>query len=199
MRLWYWFLLTPARILAIVLFRFVPYGRQNLPKDGSFILASNHQSYLDLFFITICLDREVSYVAREDLWKSPFFRFITSMFDRVKIKRDEADLSAVKKCVDVLKSSRSVLMFPEGTRSRDGKLSRFKAGYTVIAKKAEVPVVPTVILGSNRVLPRKAFFPRLAKVRVIFSKPQRDSGDREKLEKDVYSEIEKTWRRYAIR
>lgn len=195
MRLWYRILLTPARLLSVVLFRLVPYGRQNLPKKGGFILASNHQSYLDLFFITICLDFEVSYVAREDLWKSSFFRFITSFFHRIKIKRDEADASAIKKCVDVLKSGRPILMFPEGTRTRDGKLSRFKPGYTLIAKMAEVPVIPVVITGSYGVLPKNAFFPRLCRVKVSFSKSQHDSDNRQRLESLVYSEIEKAFYR----
>ncbi len=194
MRLWYRLLVNPCRLLSVVLFGLTAFGRKNVPNKGPFLLVSNHQSYLDLFLITSCLGCEITYLVREELFKSFIFRILTFPFRRISIRRAEADLSAIKETVKTLKSGMPVMMFPEGTRTKDGKLSHFRGGFTLIAQEANVPIVPTLVMGAYQILPRGRFLPCPGRVRVFFLESVSPDSDRRKLLDQIVSSLKETWR-----
>jgi 1-acyl-sn-glycerol-3-phosphate acyltransferase len=130
------------------------YGRDNIPKTGPFVLISNHQSYLDPMLCGIPLKRRVNFLARETLFHHWLFgRMITSV-GTIPVKLGEGDISAIRKAIDILKQGRGICLFPEGTRSRDGKITPFKPGFGLLCRRGGAAVVPVVIDGAFECWPR---------------------------------------------
>jgi 1-acyl-sn-glycerol-3-phosphate acyltransferase len=125
------------------------------------VLISNHQSYLDPMVCGGIIQRRVSFLARESLFKHWLFgRMITSL-GVIPVKLGEADISAMRKVIDVLKQGRGVCLFPEGTRTMDGKITPFKPGFGLLCRRGNAAVVPDVIDGAFECWPRhKKLFTR---------------------------------------
>jgi len=130
------------------------YGRDNIPKTGPFVLISNHQSYLDPILCGIPLNRRVSFLARESLFNNRFFSCMISSVGTIPVKLGEGDISAIRKAIDILKQGRGVCLFPEGTRTRDGKIAPFKPGFGLLCRRGKAAVVPVVIDGAFECWPR---------------------------------------------
>lgn len=129
-------------------------GKRNVPERGGVVVISNHQSFLDLVLIGQSLHREITYMARDTLWKSLVYRSLTWPFTVMKIRRGEADLSAIREAIERLKRGELILLFPEGTRTRTGTVGPFTAGFYTMAHRAGVPVLPLRIRGSFEAWPR---------------------------------------------
>ncbi len=166
---------TLCAIVFVLFYRYRAYGGKNLGsvKEGGVIVASNHQSHFDPVIIGLGMfNRECYALARATLFKNPLLGFIIRWFNAIPVDRGEADRQAIKDCVEVLESGRALMLFPEGTRTRDGSVGRFKPGLMLIQRKAKVPVVPIAIAGSFAAWPRDRKFPRLfGKVAVKFGEP----------------------------
>ena len=175
-----------------IFFRFRSFGKENIPVEGPVLIACNHQSYLDPIVCAIGMDRELCFMARDSLFKGRFGNIIREL-NAFPVKRDSADLSAIRVIVDKLKQDRAVMMFPEGTRSDTGKVKDFKNGFVLIARKAKASIVPAVIDGTYEAWPRHNKLPRPASVRIQFGNviPAEDvkSMDKKELLQRVYSEI----------
>lgn len=171
MRLWYRF----CRFLFRCYFRIYHRGRiynvDHLPLTGGLILAGNHFSFLDPPFFGQCCDREVFYMARDTLFRHWLAGAILRSWNCVPINRDRGDIGALRTMLRMLGEGKAVLMFPEGTRSPDGKLQEARAGIGMIVAKAKVPVVPMRIFGTDRALPRGTSLPRPVRVSVVFGEP----------------------------
>lgn len=140
-------------------FRFKAFGQENVPKEGAVILVSNHQSFLDPVFCGLFLKRQLSYLARDSLFKNPFFRRLIVSLNAIPVRRGQADLGAVRAVLGRLREGRAVLLFPEATRTADGKISEFKAGLSFLCRKAGCGIVPVLIDGAYESWPRhKKFF-----------------------------------------
>lgn len=135
-------------------FRLRSYGRDNIPKTGPFVLISNHQSYLDPMLCGGCIQRRVSFLARESLFKHWLFGRMIRSVGTIPVKLGEADISAMRKVIDILKQDRGVCLFPEGTRSHDGKITPFKPGFGLLCRRGNAAVVPVVIDGAFECWPR---------------------------------------------
>ncbi len=148
------------------------YGLENFPKGGC-LVASNHTSFIDPPLVGCCIPQEMFFLARKTLQDLPVLKKILPYCNVIPIDRDGggADVGAFKKMFKVLKEGHSVLIFPEGTRSKDGKPGKAQGGAGLIACKSRVPVVPVRIFGSNLVLPKDSVIPKCAKVKVCFGKP----------------------------
>ena len=186
--MWYSFLQFWARIVFPVVFRIRAYGRENVPSGGPVILAANHQSFLDPPLVGVGLTRQVHYMARKGLFRrwSPFTWLIESL-NAFPVDRRRGDISAVRETLRRLKAGAAVLAFPEGTRSRGGRVGAFKAGIFMIAARSGAPVVPTAIAGADKAWPPGALFPRPATVHVAFGRAlyARDfSGDADRMMKE---------------
>lgn len=137
------------------------YGRENVPDKGAFVLVSNHQSFLDPLFCGVYVKRPMYFLARDTLFANRFFGWLISSVNTIPVKRGQADLSAMKKIISKLKEGNSVCLFPEATRTRDGKITPFKPGFGLLCRRGEAAVVPVVIDGAFECWPRhkKIFSP----------------------------------------
>ncbi len=145
-------------------------GWENVP-DGACLFASNHQSMLDPPLLGSCLPREISFIARRSLFDNPVFGFVIRACHSIPVDRGEADIGAIRSALAALAAGEGLLIFPEGTRSRDGLIANAKAGAGLLACKSGVPVVPIHIRGARDVLPRGANFPvGSARIRVRFGR-----------------------------
>jgi 1-acyl-sn-glycerol-3-phosphate acyltransferase len=151
-------------------FRFKVYGKQNFPNGGA-VVASNHASYIDPPILGSGAPHAISYLARDSLFKNAFVSALYKKVGAIPIKRNAADVGSIRTILHALESGRKVVMFPEGTRSKDGQLQQPKAGIGYIICKAKIPVIPTFIYGSYKVLPRHRALPHFSRIVVSFGKP----------------------------
>ena len=147
-------------------------GSENVPSIGGCILASNHASYLDPAIVACGLKhRVVRFMARDTLFdgriKGWFFRGIRA----VPLDRTRGDVAALRKGIELLKAGEVLGLFPEGTRSHDGRLQEAKGGIGFMIAKAGVPIVPIYVQGTYVVFPRGAKRVKRGKVRVCYGKP----------------------------
>ncbi|HXA15272.1 MAG TPA: lysophospholipid acyltransferase family protein [Opitutaceae bacterium] len=124
-------------------------GRENIPAHGGFIIAANHASLLDPPTIGCHVPRQLAFFARKSLWKPGFASWWLDTVGTIPVERDSgSDITAIKRVLQTLRGGRPIIMFPEGTRSRDGRLQPAKPGVGMFACRAGVPVLPTRIFGS---------------------------------------------------
>ncbi|MBE6085083.1 MAG: 1-acyl-sn-glycerol-3-phosphate acyltransferase [Selenomonas ruminantium] len=155
-------------------FRAEIYGRENMPKDGAVILAANHMSNWDPPLVATFLHRPVSYMAKIELFKNPIFGRAITACHAFPVKRGAADRGAIKAAMQVLKEGRCLGLFPEGTRSRTGKLGKAEAGVGLIAAMSKAPIVPAAIIGTDKIFAGGEHFPKL---KVIYGEPMKFEGD----------------------
>jgi 1-acyl-sn-glycerol-3-phosphate acyltransferase len=169
---WYWFSRWACRLFCILFFRFRVYGRENIPADGPFLLVSNHQSFLDPVFCGVALKRHLHYLARDSLFENPFFRLLIFSLNAIPVKRGRADLSAMKAVIARLRQGHAVCLFPEATRTPDGRIASFKGGVGLLSKRGGAPIVPVVVDGAYECWPRnKKIFSVGGRITVCYGKP----------------------------
>jgi 1-acyl-sn-glycerol-3-phosphate acyltransferase len=160
-----------AQMLYIFFFRGRVFGADRVPRAGGVLLVSNHQSFLDPVLATLALPRECNYMARDTLFAIRWLRPIMEFLNAFAVKRDTADMGAIKETLRRLKAGKLVLAFPEGTRTEDGSVGPMRAGVVLLARKARVPIVPTLILGAFESWPRTARLPRPHPILVAYGEP----------------------------
>ncbi len=148
-------------------------GPEHMPKGGAVILAANHQSNWDPPLLATFIDRPVSYMAKQELFEIPVFGAAIRACHAFPVKRGAADRGAIKAALQVLKLGKCLGVFPEGTRSRDGKLHKAEAGVALLAAMSKAPVLPAAILGTHQIFSAGKFFPKL---RVVYGKPMYFEG-----------------------
>ncbi len=146
-------------------------GRRNIPASGGVVAICNHQSFLDLILVGQAINREITYVARTTLWDSAIFRSLTFPFRLLAIRRGEADLATLKAGIERLKNGELLLLFPEGTRTRDGRVGEFSMGYYTMAHRAGAPILPMRISGSFQAWPRHQPLPLPGPIRLTMFPP----------------------------
>lgn len=167
--LWYRTARAFCLLFCKVFFRLRATGTKNIPKKGAFLLVCNHQSYLDPVFCGVSLRRDLYFLARDSLFRNPFFGRVLLSVNVIPVRRDEADLSAMRKVISKLKDGNGVLLFPESTRTRDGRISDFKAGLGLLCRRGGAAVVPVVIDGAFDCWPRhKKIFRAFKKIVVSY-------------------------------
>jgi len=158
---WFRFVRWCCKVFCNLFFRLHVCGRENVPDEGAVMLVGNHQSYLDPVFCGIYLKRPLYFLARASLWKNSFFGRLISSVNTIPVKQDKGDLSAMRKVISKLKEGWGVCLFPEGTRTSDGKIKPFKPGFGLLCRRGGATVVPVVIDGAFECWPRhkKIFSP----------------------------------------
>ena len=191
--MFYWFLkwIAIGPVLRII-FRPVVEGAENVPDEGPAILASNHLSYADWLFMPLTLPRRVTFVAKAEYFTSPGIKgwFQKKFFagagqvpiDRSGASAAEGALTAAKRILD---NGELFGIYPEGTRSHDGRLYRGKTGVARLALLTGVPVIPVAVLGTDVVAPPGKKFGTFTRPGVRFGKPL-DFSRYEGLENDRY-------------
>jgi 1-acyl-sn-glycerol-3-phosphate acyltransferase len=137
------------RVIFDIAFRGEVIGLENLPVRGGFLIAANHASFIDPPLVGCHVERQIAYFARKTLWKAGFASWWLDTVGTIPVDRDGGqDVSAIKRVLKALKEERGLILFPEGTRTLDGRLQPAKPGVGFIACKTQVPVVPVRIFGS---------------------------------------------------
>lgn len=155
-----------------ILFFFKCSGAEKLPKTGGCIIASNHLSYLDPIVLSIASPRVLSFMSKRELFTNPFFGKLISALNAFPLERGSADLKSIRFAINKLKNEGTLIIFPEGTRSKSGRINAGQAGVSMLAAKSKMPVVPAFIKGTDTALSAGSkkikFFVPLS---VHFSKP----------------------------
>jgi 1-acyl-sn-glycerol-3-phosphate acyltransferase len=146
-------------------------GHENVPKEGAALIAPNHISALDPCLIGCALKRPGWFMAKAELFDVWGLSWLIRGMHAYPVKRGSADRAALKRTFDYLKNGELVCVFPEGTRSPDGRLGPVEAGIGMLALKFGAPVIPVGIRGTDQLLPRHSKTIRRAKVRVQFGPP----------------------------
>jgi len=150
---------------------FRAYGQKNVPLTGGALLLSNHQSYLDPVVIGAPLRRRLRFMARETLFRNPLFGTLLESVGAFPVRRGRPDKTSIRHAIELLASGEALVMFPEGTRSHDGRLQPILGGFTLLVRKANAPVVPIAVDGTHRAWPRSKRLPTPARVRVAYGVP----------------------------
>src|SRR5215212_1984433 len=145
------------------------YGVENVPANGGLIIAANHQTYIDPFWLSLPIKRPTRYLAWSAAFRWPLIGKCLTWFGAWPIALEGSDPAAIRSSLQWLRNGGAVVIFPEGARSTaTGSLERFKAGAVRLALEAEVPILPVTIKGGNRVWPKGRRFPRPGKVVVTY-------------------------------
>lgn len=152
-------------------FGFKVYGRENVPKKGGAILASNHCSYADILLIGCGIYRRLKYVAKAELFQKTFSRILWTRLGGIPLNRGGVNRDSFKKIIEALQAGSLVVIYPEGTRSETGKLGPPKWGIGMLVALSGVPVIPTYIYGSHKVLPAGTKRIHFHPVSVTYGKP----------------------------
>ena len=178
----------------------------NIPKSGGGVIASNHLSHLDGIIINSITAfhtrRKINFLAAEDVYNKNFlFRFLCDLGNCIPVKRATSDRVALLKVIKLLKNDNLCGLFPEGQRSRDGKIGEGKLGVAIMALKSGSPIVPLAIKGTFEAFPRKTKFIKPANVILKFGSPlqykieKKPSKDRINQVKDeIMNEIHKLYK-----
>ena len=160
-----------VRVLGGCFCRFRFTGGQNIPAATGGLFCSNHQSYLDPVLLGAACDRRLNYLAREELFQSRFLGSLIRWYDAIPIQRDGLGIGGLKETLKRLKRGELVLIFPEGTRTTDGQVQELKAGFCVLARRAQVPIIPVGLEGPYEAWPRQQKLPRPARLAVSIGPP----------------------------
>jgi len=157
-----------------VLYRPKARGLENVPADGPVIFAANHVSFMDSLFIPLVLKRRVVYLGKSDYFDSAKTRWFFKMVNVIPVKRDggTAGEAAIQAGVRELRKGLVVGIYPEGTRSPDGRLFRGKTGVARMALLANAPVIPVGVFGTRELQPPDRKMPKMSgRVQIVFGKP----------------------------
>jgi 1-acyl-sn-glycerol-3-phosphate acyltransferase len=148
-------------------------GKENLQSGQNYIFVSNHSSLFDIPIVMVGIPIEFRLVAKRELTKIPIFGFALKYGGYIIIDRDRSlkAMRSIERAVEKIKSGISVVLFAEGTRSKDGSIQPFKRGAFLLASKSGVPIIPVTIKGSSNILPKKKLKIQSGSVDVILDRP----------------------------
>lgn len=151
-----------VRLFFSVVFRYRVVGVENIPKTGPAIICSNHISNLDPPILGSASNRIIHFMAKEELFRIPLFRHVIESLHAFPVNRSGGGRLALKRALELLREDKILGIFPEGTRSKTGKLGKGRVGAALLASKVGAPLIPTAIIGPYRLL---------GPVIVVFGKP----------------------------
>jgi len=173
-----------ARLAGVGLCRLRCEGREYIPRSGPALICANHQSVLDPILMGLACDRRLNYLARKSLFQYAPFRWLIQWYDAIPIEREGMGLSGMKATLRRLRDGEMVVIFPEGTRTEDGRIGPLKPGFCTLARRSRVPLVPVVIDGAHRAWPKTQRWPRPAPIWIQFG-PAISVAEVEELDDDA--------------
>lgn len=189
----YWMTCFILRVIFRLLFRYKAYGFENIPKTGSFIIASNHISYLDPLAIGAFAPRKLNYIGKKELFEGKYFGWYMRKIRIIAVDRETSPYSGMKKVIRKIREGIPIVIFPEGTRGDGDTFLEPEVGAAYLALKFDLPVLPVYVKGSEKALPKGAHFIRLEPVSVCYGKPKKYQmpavADKDKAYKEISYKI----------
>jgi 1-acyl-sn-glycerol-3-phosphate acyltransferase len=177
-------------------FRWRVFNPERVPETGAVILASNHASFLDPPLVGAGLKRGINYMARESLFRFPGIGALLYSWSAVPVDRDGGGAAGLKAILDRLLAGGGIILFPEGTRTRDGRLQPARSGIGLVVIKSNAPVVPVRVFGTYEAYGRHVKFPRPKRIAVKYGRPMNFEKQRAEAMacsktrlKEIYQEI----------
>ena len=164
---------TLYRTVFATYFRWRVYNPERVPLKGAVILAANHASFLDPPLVGSGLHRDINYLARKSLFRIPALGWILRKVNAVPVDRDGGGAAGLKAIMDRLHAGGAIILFPEGTRTSDGKLQPARSGIGLTVIKSDAPVVPVRVFGTYRAWGKNVRVPRPVSVAVKYGEPLR--------------------------
>ena len=177
-------------------FRWRIFNAERVPASGSVILASNHSSFLDPPLVGSALKRPINYLARESLFRFPGVGALLQSWQAVPVDRDGGTGTGLKNILSRLEKGGGIILFPEGTRTTDGRLQAARAGVGLAVIKSTAPVVPVRVFGTYDAFGKHVRFPRPYSVAVKYGQPMLFAAERAEAKtcskprlKEIYQEV----------
>lgn len=153
-------------------------GLENVPRTGPLIVVCNHLSFVDSVFLPLMIDRQMAFLAKSDYFtgkglKGWFVRFFMTSAGQLPIDRSggKASEASLNAGLQILADGGVLAIYPEGTRSPDGRMYRGRTGVARMILEANVPVIPTAVIGTEKVMPLGSTIPKVHRVGVVIGKP----------------------------
>ena len=185
-----------CRFVFRLYFHWRPLHPERIPHEGGVLIACNHESVLDPPLVGAGINRAAYFLARQTLFHNPLFRKLCFALNAVPLDRDGGGAEGMKVVLDLMEKGAAVLMFPEGTRSRDGELQPLRSGIGMLVIRSSAVVIPARVFGAFEAYGRGKSFPRPARVTVIYGEPLDVSGLRAEAQncskqrlKEIYKEV----------
>lgn len=159
----YYIVVAIVRVAMHIWFNLKFEGRENIPKGKAFVYASNHRSYADPVLVTLAGKGRFSFMAKKELFEKKLFAWLISSLGAFPVDRGSGDTAAIDKAISNVQNGINLLIFPEGTRSKDGRVGRGKTGVAFIAAKSHADVVPVGINFEGRLHFRSRITVRVGK------------------------------------
>jgi 1-acyl-sn-glycerol-3-phosphate acyltransferase len=155
-----------------VLWRTRVVGRENLPRDGGFVLAPSHRSMMDIPFAAVVTNRRIRFMGKQSLFSLPVIGAVFTWLGGFPVARDGTDRKAVRNSVEMLRAGEVLCVFPEGTRQNGPKIQPLQPGAAYLALRAGVPIIPIGMAGTEEILrTTKTPIPRFARVVLVVGEP----------------------------
>jgi len=166
-RFWRWV----CRVILRLGFGLRTHNAERVPREGGYLLVSNHASNLDPPILGCMLEREVHYLAKAEMFENRLLARVFRSINAHPIRRGGVDRQAMKECGELIRNGALLTIFPEGTRTHDGEMQAPKPGVAMIAVQARARCLPAYIAGSYRAWPRHRTFPRPTRLDVYYGAP----------------------------
>jgi 1-acyl-sn-glycerol-3-phosphate acyltransferase len=160
-------------VISRLYFRIEFEGAERVPKSGAMIVAPNHVSYLDPLWVSVPISRPLRYMTWDRMMRLPLLGTLMRAYGSFPVNVDRGDRAALRASLEQLRTGGGLMVFPEGSRTRTGRLEAFKAGVIRLAMDTGAPIVPVTIIGGYRAFSPHHYFPRPFKVRIIYHEPIR--------------------------
>lgn len=170
-RLFYRFIQLLCRVSTVVAYDLRCLNRQRAELPGHALILATHQSHFDPILIGAAFSERLSYLARRSLFKNRLFGMLIGALDAIELDRDRSGLAGLKETLKRLKQGQKVLLFPEGTRTLNGRIAPLKPGFLAVARRSRAPLIPVAISGAYEALPRTRLLPAYYPMRVAIGVP----------------------------
>jgi len=171
--LWYRANRRLLRAWVPLVWRMRVFNRHYEPSAGGAVYMCNHQSFMDPVLMSLALQRPMNYMARDSLFRHRLFRLLIESLNAFPVRRGTADTAALKEALRRVRRGEQVVLFPEGTRTRDGRIGPFLPGVAFVAQRTGAITVPVVIDGAYECWPRTRRLPRRGEIIVRYGRPYR--------------------------
>ena len=190
-RAWYGFLRRVLQLVGVLCYRVRYSGLHNIPPEGGVLVVSNHQSHFDPPLVGMGCPRRMNYLARDTLFGFAPLRWLIRSLDAIPIDREGIGLSGIKESLRRLKRGELVLVFPEGTRTHDSKIGKFRPGFTILAVRSSSAILPVAIDGACSAWPRRQRLPSFGRIHVHYGVPISPEQIADYDERELIAEVER--------